>query len=183
MPRALNTGTREIPLKFARHLSDIVRAEWESGALLERVTPVTKELLTFWFADAFCELRSINFHEGQKQAILNTVYLHELVKPESVFDMYTAVSSDITAEMDIAYLRKDKFSHPKYCHKMATGTGKTWVLDALVIWQYLNAKYEKERSGLFSKRFLLVAPGLIVSRYVLSRHASSCKKGFAPRVR
>ncbi|MEI2642174.1 MAG: DEAD/DEAH box helicase family protein [Candidatus Nanopelagicales bacterium] len=28
--------------------------------------------------------------------------------------------------------------HPKYCFKMATGTGKTWVLQALMIWQLLN---------------------------------------------
>jgi type III restriction enzyme len=27
----------------------------------------------------------------------------------------------------------------KYCLKMATGTGKRWVLMALLIWQYFNA--------------------------------------------
>ena len=32
----------------------------------------------------------------------------------------------------------DKHGHPKYCLKMATGTGKTWVLQALLIWQLLN---------------------------------------------
>lgn len=45
---------------------------------------------------------------------------------------------------------------------MATGTGKTWVMHALLIWQYLNAKYELEKSGKFTKNFLLVAPGIIV---------------------
>lgn len=29
--------------------------------------------------------------------------------------------------------------------KMATGTGKTWVMNALFIWQYLNARAEKEK--------------------------------------
>jgi type III restriction enzyme len=45
---------------------------------------------------------------------------------------------------------------------MATGTGKTWVMHALLIWQYLNAKYELEKSDKFTKNFLLVAPGIIV---------------------
>ena len=106
--------------------------------------------------------RNINFHAGQRQAILNTIYVHEILKAESVFDMYAGVDGDVLAEMDISYLKKDKFSHPKYCIKMATGTGKTWVLGALMIWQYLNSKHEEITSGLYTRSFLIVAPGLIV---------------------
>ena len=51
---------------------------------------------------------------------------------------------------------------------MATGTGKTWVLNALLIWQYLNAKYASSKSPIkFTKNFLLVAPGLIVYERLL----------------
>ena len=48
-----------------------------------------------------------------------------------------------------------------YAAKMATGTGKTWVLNALLVWQYLNklAAPDDER---FTSNFLIVAPGLIV---------------------
>ena len=46
----------------------------------------------------------------------------------------------------------------KYCLKMATGTGKTWVLAALLVWQYFNA-LNGERPGTYSTHFLLVAPG------------------------
>jgi len=52
--------------------------------------------------------------------------------------------------------------HPKYCLKMATGTGKTWVLQALLYWQLLNAAREPNDKR-FTRNFLLVAPGL---RYV-----------------
>lgn len=45
---------------------------------------------------------------------------------------------------------------------MATGTGKTWVLNALLIWQYLNAIHAKSESIIFTKNFLIIAPGLIV---------------------
>ncbi len=46
--------------------------------------------------------------------------------------------------MDISELEKEKYQHRMYGVKMATGTGKTWVLNALLIWQYLNAKYVNE---------------------------------------
>lgn len=170
MTTPLNTGTRNIPLKFAGELSSLVKREWESGNFINRVSHVTQDLLRFWFADAFCDARSINFHEGQKQAILNTIYAHEILKSESVFDMYSAVNNEITVQMDLTYLKKDKFSHPKYCIKMATGTGKTWVLNALLIWQYLNAKLEEVPSGFYSKRFLIVAPGLIVYERLLDAY-------------
>ncbi len=182
MTTPLNTGTQDIPLKFAGELSSLVNAEWESGDFIGKVSPVTQDLLRFWFSDPFCDARSINFHEGQRQAILNTIYAHEVLKAESVFDMYSAVENPpsplfvkggmggFLAQMDLTYLKKDKFSHPKYCIKMATGTGKTWALHALLIWQYLNAKIEETPSGLFSKRFLIVAPGLIVYERLLDAY-------------
>lgn len=170
MTVSINTGTRDVPLKFARAVSETVKEAWEDGTLLEKCSPVTGDLLRFWFQDSFCESRSINFHEGQRQAILNTIYLHEVLKTESVFDMYASISDEIATEMDIAALKKDKFSHPKYCLKMATGTGKTWVLGALLIWQYLNAKAEETPRGLFSKHFLIVAPGLIVYERLLDAY-------------
>ncbi|MEW6738532.1 MAG: DEAD/DEAH box helicase family protein [Nitrospirota bacterium] len=182
MTTPLNTGTREIPLMFAGELSALVNSEWESGNFIGKVSPVTQDLLRFWFSEPFCDARSINFHEGQRQAILNIIYVHEILKPESVFDMYSVVENPpsppfdkggmggFLAQMDLTYLKKDKFSHPKYCVKMATGTGKTWALNALLIWQYLNAKLEETLGGLYSKRFLIVAPGLIVYERLLDAY-------------
>jgi type III restriction enzyme len=140
------------------------------GSFLDNVTPITKDLLRFWFQDAFCETRTFNFHEGQKQAILNTIYLHEVLKTKNVMDMYMSAYPELLQEMDLLNLKQDKYSHPKYAVKMATGTGKTWVLNALVIWQYLNARHEEQPSGLFSKNFLLVAPGLIVYERLLDAY-------------
>lgn len=170
MPFSTNTGTRDVPLKFATTLTNTVNTAWESGEFLSLTTPVTQELLRFWFSDAFKDTRYINFHSGQRQAILNTIYVHEIWEVEGVFDMYAAVSPELLAEMDLTYLKRDKFSHPKYCMKMATGTGKTWVMSALLIWQYLNAKYEEKSSGRYSRRFLIVAPGLIVYERLLDAY-------------
>ena len=44
---------------------------------------------------------------------------------------------------------------------MATGTGKTWVLQALMVWQTLNANRAPDNPR-YTKNFLIVAPGLIV---------------------
>lgn len=168
MPTLLNTGTKDTPLKFAKQLSNIVNQEWDNGTFITKVTPVTQDLLRFWFSPAFCDTRYINFHKGQKQAILNTIYCHEILKTDSILSMYQQVSEDLLSPDFFNYIKVDKFQHPKYCIKMATGTGKTFVLNALLIWQYLNAKYkEVEREVKFTKNFLLVAPGLIVYERLL----------------
>lgn len=168
MPTLLNTGTRDIPLQFAKQLSDIVNQEWKQGTFIQKVSPVTQDLLRFWFSPAFCDERQINFHEGQKQAILNTIYCHEILKTESVFNMYQLASQEIMDDQFLHCIRSEKFAHPKYCIKMATGTGKTWCMNAIFLWQYLNAKYNEAKDCCsFTKNFLFVAPGLIVYERLL----------------
>jgi type III restriction enzyme len=162
MPTPINIGTRDIPLQFARRLTDIVNAELKNGTLQDKLTPITRDLLRFWFEDIFCENRKINFHLGQKQAILNAIYIHEVLKTSTVFDTYSMIDQEILAQMDLVDLKKPKYQHPKYAVKMATGTGKTWVMEAVLVWQYLNAKHEEKPSGRYSNNFLLVAPGLII---------------------
>ncbi|MCX8518258.1 MAG: hypothetical protein ORN29_09425, partial [Rhodoferax sp.] len=54
----------------------------ESGAadILELVTPTTADLLAWWFGeDRVLARGSLNFHDGQKQAILNTIVAHEVL--------------------------------------------------------------------------------------------------------
>ena len=167
MPIAINTGTKNVPLKFARQLSKLVNDSWESGEFLEKTTSVTQDLLRFWFSESFTSSRHINFHVGQRQAILNSIYIHEIIGNTSVFEMYSNVDDELLAELDLVELQAYKYSHPKYCIKMATGTGKTWVMHALLLWQFLNAKQEEQSSGRYSKNFLLVAPGLIVYERLL----------------
>ena len=200
----ISTGTRDIPLRFAKELAEIVNAEWESGKMLEVVTPVTADLLKFWFTDIFVTERTKNFHAGQKQAILNAIYCHEVLGATSVAEMYAKLSKTAkqSAQNSTSYsvpedyseiiplLNNVKHNHPKYCIKMATGTGKTWVLNALLVWQYLNAKFstntsagkrnksEQDKISLrWTKNFLLVAPGLIVYDRLLDAFKGKLKVG------
>jgi type III restriction enzyme len=170
MPTPLNIGTRDIPLRLARTLTSKVNESWASGEMMAKVTPVTRDLLTFWFTEPHIETRYANFHEGQRQAILNTIYLHEILGVKAVKDIYENIEFELLSEIDMAEFKKAKYDIPKYAIKMATGTGKTWVMHALLIWQYLNAKYEEARSGRYSKNFLLVAPGLIVYERLLDAY-------------
>ncbi len=122
-----------LPLPLVRKLLPLLQAECaglENGAapILEKVTPVTADLLRWWFQQDCIDGRAINFHEGQRQAILHTIYAHEVVQPETLVDLYQKVAAEdlLTARRYEEVLQSN---HPKYCLKMATGTGKTWVAE------------------------------------------------------
>jgi type III restriction enzyme len=131
--------------------------------IYDMVSETTANLLRFWFLQDFVDLRrGLNFHKGQRQAILNVIYAHEILGAKSLKDLYTEVAPDsLVKDSLLTHLSQSKYSHPKYCLKMATGTGKTWVLQALLIWQLLN-KIDNPSDNRFTKNFLIVAPGLIV---------------------
>ena len=145
--------------------------------LLERVTPTTAELLRYWFEQDYCDLRVLNFHEGQRASILHIIYAHEVLGTRCLQDLYEAVAPE--ALLDGGVLRevgRERHQHPKYAAKMATGTGKTWVLNALLIWQYLNHKVVPGDER-FTSNFLIVAPGLIVYDRLLDSFLGKEREG------
>lgn len=160
------SGFADFPL--AKGLSAVVDlqipgiVDGTGSELLDQVTPVTAELLRFWFQRDYCELRELNFHAGQRAAILHIIYAHEVLGTTRLRDLYEAVAPEAMLEGGVlGEVTRDRHDHPKYAAKMATGTGKTWVLNALLVWQYLN-KLANPQDPRFSSNFLLVAPGLIV---------------------
>lgn len=206
MPSPKNTDTFDISLHLSKVLTTKVKNAWESGELLESVSPTTQQLLQFWFNDVFIDTRDINFHNGQKQAILNIVYLHEVLQINSIKDAYIQFDAEIlhsfllasidsklnkqhkdyekdklNLELQLAnsnfenfqeeqevynkfkvdILTKDKYNFIKYALKLATALGKTWIMNAIIIWQYLNKEADLSNDR-WTNNFLLVAPGLIV---------------------
>ena len=150
----------------------------ESGAadILELVTPTTAELLLWWFGeDMVLARQGLNFHAGQKQAILNAIVAHEVLGQErdhwTLLDLYQACAPDaLLTGTRMNEVASPKHAHPKYCFKMATGTGKTWVMQALMVWQLLNktaALAEGINDACFTRQFMVVAPGLIVYERLL----------------
>lgn len=149
----------------------------EKGAapILEKVSPVTADLLRWWFQQDCMDARNQNFHEGQREAILHTIYAHEVLRAETLVDLYQKLAAEdlLTARRMEEVLRS---CHPKYCLKMATGTGKTWVLQALLYWQLLNAQRSPEDPR-FTRNFLIVAPGLIVYQRLLDAFRGKMRDG------
>ncbi|NHW45953.1 DEAD/DEAH box helicase family protein [Paenarthrobacter sp. MSM-2-10-13] len=159
-------GPGNFPLAVA--LRDVVGsqiadiAQGQPTALMDEVTPVTAELLKFWFQDDYVRLRNVNFHDGQREAILHVIYAHEVLKAPNLAALYRELATEALLDGDIlGDVTRPSNNHPKYAAKMATGTGKTWVLNALLVWQYLNHK-EYPEDERFTSNFLVVAPGLIV---------------------
>lgn len=171
------TNSANASLELAKRLSETVNAEFECGTMQEQVTPTTQELLKYWFSEDYCSLRNRNFHAGQRQAILNIIYLHEVLGVKNVLDYYQQLTPDMMPLVDLETLGKKKYEMPKYAVKMATGTGKTWVMHALLLWQMLNARHEDVKSGRFTKNFLIVAPGLIVYDRLLDAFCGRIERG------
>jgi type III restriction enzyme len=152
------------------------------GEIFDLVTPTTAELLRWWFSEDMKASRSwMNFHAGQQQAILNTIVAHEVLGTpqlgaQSLLQLYQTEATAALLEGSLATQLSSKISgktqsnHPKYCLKMATGTGKTWVLQALLVWQLLN-KNAALSAGMddarFTRQFLIIVPGLIVYERLL----------------
>ena len=91
MPSPISIGTRDVPLKLAEKLTNKVNEFWGTGEFLQKTTPLTQDLLKFWFCEPHTQSRPFNFHEGQKQAILNTIYLQEIAGVRSVKEIYENV--------------------------------------------------------------------------------------------
>ena len=169
---------RQLPL--VKSLAPLLQAECaglESGhaPILERVTPVTADLLRWWFQQDCCDGRTVNFHDGQRQAVLNTIDAHEILQAATLVELYQKLAAeDLLTARRLAEVTRS--NHPKYCLKMATGTGKTWVLQALLYWQLLNAARSPEDKR-FTKSFLIVAPGLIVYQRLLDAFLGKERQG------
>jgi type III restriction enzyme len=134
--------------------------------LLDEVTPITSELLRFWFEDDFCAGRDRNFHAGQRDAIAAVIYAHEVLGSTTLQELYEQLDVSVLEPGRLGVLSAESNRHPKYAAKMATGTGKTWVMNALLIWQHLNA-LAAPSDPRFTSNFLIVAPGLIVYERLL----------------
>lgn len=152
-----------------------------SADIYDLVTPATAELLRWWFLEDICLTRRFNFHPGQKAAILNSIVAHEVLAVANLRSLYQQVAPDALLEGRLlAEVAQDKHGHPKYCLKMATGTGKTWVLQALLVWQLLNANAARANAAVdprFTRNFLLVAPGLIVYERLLDAFCGKLQGG------
>ncbi|MEA3435382.1 MAG: DEAD/DEAH box helicase family protein, partial [Thermodesulfobacteriota bacterium] len=138
----------------------------------KQITPITRELFNYWFSEGVHEGES--FFECQQRAIESIVYCYEILDIPSVNTLFETFSKELLEDKNLLH-GIETIKHPRYAIKMATGTGKTWVMNAIIVWQYFNrVKLGDER---FVSHFALVAPGNIVYDRLLDSFLGKFKNG------
>ena len=161
-------GSTLTQLRLSENLAKQVDAWADDALTVDRrwngTTETTHRLLRYWFdRDADSPVR---FHDCQRRAIETLVYCHEVLRTKegerisNLGDLYATIAPEAMGEYPHIAEAANESDYEKYCLKLATGTGKTWILQAALVWQYFNAKWESE-SG-YSEHFLVVTPGLVV---------------------
>lgn len=107
------------------------------------VSGITKRLLNHWNDPE--ERKERRFFFCQLEAIETLIWLTEAPPSEKVG----------------IEIPSDGGQFPRWCSKMATGSGKTIIMAMIISWQVLN-KINNSKDTRFSKNVLVIAPGLTV---------------------
>ena len=120
-----------------------------------KTTKTTKMLLEFWFREDHAKNdEKFQFWFAQREAIESLIYIYEVLGKRRFVDL----ASDF-GEGSFKYDPKiDKY--PLYCFKMATGSGKTFVMAMAIVWSYFN--YKRENKDDYTSKFLIISPNMIV---------------------
>jgi type III restriction enzyme len=123
----------------------------------EGCTETSKVLLNFWFHSDHRLATGVKFeyNTAQREAMETIIYLYEVAK---VYRQRTMLERYAVPSKPLELLQHDDF--PRYCFKMATGSGKTKVMSLIAAWHYFNALLEKALG--YSKTSLIIAPNVIV---------------------
>ena len=158
---------------------------------------VTQRLFQFWFEeDHLLNGNTFHYYFGQQEAVETLVYLIEIEKNHDakplidsfceIFkkDMFT-FSVEHQTTMDgrrqirryFPELESDGLQDlppedlRRYAFKMATGSGKTYVMAMMMVWSYFHRKMIKGSD--LSTNFLIVAPNVIVYQRLEKDFASN----------
>ena len=116
-----------------------------------RTTLTTKRLLQYWFEeDHLVNNEPFQFWFCQREAIETLIYVYEVMKKRNFIDMAREFGAGPIQGYDPSY---DQY--PLYAFKMATGSGKTYVMALSIVWQYFNHK--KENTDDYTSKYLLIA--------------------------
>lgn len=159
--------------------------EWRNNDY-PRVTDTTRELLTYWFEDDhLVKGKSFKFWFCEREAIEILIYLFEVKRYDDLIPIISNYAEtferglfkkavEITEDMEdkrklIRYFpeldQEGEQDLPekgllRYAFKMATGSGKTYVMALIIVWSYFNRLREKDSR--YADNFLLIAPNVIV---------------------
>ena len=139
------------------HIINLLRQEvtdWRNNGYSD-VTRVSQTLLNFWFNNPEREVTKKLFY-AQQEAIETAIWLNEVAeKSNPGNNILSQLKNSWTIIPDA-----DKIL-PRFGFKMATGTGKTVVMAALILYHYFN-RSEYRNDTRFADYFLIIAPGVTI---------------------
>jgi type III restriction enzyme len=163
LPRGRKPAVEELSLLEARVTTapcvPAIRkavAQWRADGYKE-ASRTSRFLLNYWFLTDHRLPNGARFryHAAQREAIESLIYVYEVAKTRRHRELLERFAPNVPG---IHVLQHDLF--PRYCVKMATGSGKTKVIALAIAWHYFNAAAEGLKD--FAKTFLVVAPNVIV---------------------
>ncbi len=146
----------EFAPQYGEQLVNLLRkevAKWRQDGH-PNTTRVTAELLAYWFqpdTETIPPRKKLFF--AQQEAIETAIWLNEVAGKSN------AGSNILKRLADAQESQADGL--PRFGFKMATGTGKTVVMAALILYHYFN-RQEYRADTRFADYFLLVAPGITI---------------------
>ncbi|MHA1395652.1 MAG: DEAD/DEAH box helicase, partial [Promethearchaeota archaeon] len=180
----IKRGRRPSKLLLINKLRKDVK-KWRNNNY-QGVTNVTRNLLTYWFdSDHLINKKPFQFWFCQREAIETLIYLFEvkeysdlepLVKEYAKKFRKDALGPTAEIQEDVDGNRRIVRYFPelkqigqqdfpkknllRFAFKMATGSGKTFVMALVIVWSYLNRIIDKNEK--YSDNFLIIAPNVIV---------------------
>ena len=120
------------------------------------ITDTTRELLNFWFHTdhVLPNGQNFRFHTAQREAMETLIYIFEVAKIRNRKELLEQFAF---SQKDLRLPPNDEFA--RYCVKMATGSGKTFVMSMSIVWHFAN--YIRGEQG-YANNFLILAPNVIV---------------------
>jgi type III restriction enzyme len=140
------------------HLINLIRSEvgkWRESNY-SQTTRITRELLQFWFLNEERDPTQSLFF-AQREAIETAIWLNEVAEKSNA-------GTHILRQLEAAQqeVSTDPASHlPRVAFKMATGSGKTVVMAALILYHFYN-RQEYGSDTRFADNFLIIAPGVTI---------------------
>lgn len=141
--------------EYGDFIVNLIRREVKQWrvAIYPNTTRVTKELLHYWFLDPQRENR---LFFAQREAIETGIWLNEVAEKSNP-------GQHILSRLaEAQHVNGDEAANlPRLAFKMATGSGKTVVMAALIVYHFCN-RQEYRNDVRFADNFLAVAPGITI---------------------
>jgi type III restriction enzyme len=114
-------------------------------------TNTTKRLLNYWFnQDHLINNEKFEFWYAQRESIETLIYVYEVMKKRAFIDLAREFGDG-----PIGFYDPSTDLYPLSGFKMATGSGKTYVMALTIVWQLFNYNFEDEND--YTSKFLLIA--------------------------